>query len=337
MDRVAATETAPVTSSSAPGTYVDAFRNLSWAFSSDYVQYLQSTKSRFPSLEDELILNGLSVQALWELAQSDAFTPEFRSDVAQSAWLRAYLLGRTKIADEILAAVAAKVPAFAELGPQILAAHGPEKEHLTLLMLLRHPEIGIDLPRAGSSTRWCGRLNPAAYQATVNDLFGPVLRLDTIPISEQWAAINYREGLVERGNTTPDYAARQSERWWWSGQYFMRSDPSWLQYHSSSGPSPSPFDRNELRRLGELPAAPTYLADRAIAWANAAQGGIGAVRAWFGMTVDQRPAEALHLAVRAAKWGCSDDEGPASRAAWIVLHKNAHWKEWADKTPYWYD
>jgi hypothetical protein len=185
--------------------------------------------------------------------------------------------------------------------------------------------------------RWCGRLNPTDYQATVNDLFGPVLRLDTIPISEQWAAINYREGLFERQNTSPDYAARQSERWWWAGRSFMRSDPSWLHHHGPSGPEPSPFDRNELRRLAELPPAPIYLADRAIAWANDAQGGIGAVRAWLGMQVDQRPAEALHLAVGAAKRGCSDDEGPASRRAWILLHRNKLWKDWADKTPYWYD
>lgn len=337
MDSVAATEIAPVTSGTAPGTYVDAFRNLSWAYSSNYVQYLQSTKDRYPSLEDELILNGLSVQALWALAQSDAFTPEFRSAVARSAWLRAHLLGRAALADEILTAVAANVPAFAELGPQILAAHGEEKEHLTLLMLLRHPEIGIELPRSGQSTRWCGGLNPAGYQATVNDLFGPVLRLDTIPISEQWAAINYREGAFERQNNTPDYAARQSERWWWTGRSFMRSDPYWLRYYGPSGPDTSPFERNELRRLAELPAAPIYLAEHAIAWANEAQGGIAAVRAWFGIKVDHRPAEALHLAVLAAKKGCNDDEGPASRAAWIVLHQNKQWKEWADKTPYWYD
>jgi hypothetical protein len=337
MDSVASTEAAPITSSSAPGTYVDAFRNLGWAYASNYVQYLQSSKGRWPSLEDQLILNGLSVKALWELAQSKAFTPEFRLDAARSAWLRATLLGRTGLADEILTAVAAEVPAFADMGPQILAAHGPEKQRLTLLMLLRHPEIGIELPRVAQSTRWCGKLNPTGYQATVNDLFGPVLRLDTIPISEQWAAINYREGLFERHNSSPDYAVRQSERWWWSGRSFMRSDPNWLRYYGPSGPEPSPFDRDELRRLAELPPAPVYLAERAIAWAKESESGVGAVRAWFGLKVDQRPAEALHFAVLAAKRGCNGDEGRSSRAAWIVLHRNKLWKEWADKTPYWYD
>jgi hypothetical protein len=316
------------------GTYVDAFIDMSWAFANSYSEYLTLSKNRSPGIEEVLILNGLSARALWALAQSDAFTPEFRLAAAQSAWLRAFLLGQTKLADEILKAVGNHLPALSDMAPAILAAQGAEKERLTLLVLLRHPDITIQVRNdfgAGRSIRWCGDLSPAIYKATLEDLFGPVLRMDTIPISEQWYRINYREGLMSASDTTPDYAARSPAKW-------RTTTPMWLHWGWGYwDPMENPIDMAELQRLSEVPAAPTYLMQRAIAWAEQAQSRFDPLRAWVGMEIDQRPAEALHLAIRSAKSGCDEREGPLSRQAWIRLHDNPRWKAWADKTPYWYD
>ena len=63
---------------------------------------------------------------------------------------------------------------------------------------------------------------------------------------------------------------------------------------------------------------------------------------------DPRIAEALHLAVRATRYGCIEDESESyacgnltevsrlSKAAFTLLHKKYSKSQWAKKTPYWF-
>jgi hypothetical protein len=52
---------------------------------------------------------------------------------------------------------------------------------------------------------------------------------------------------------------------------------------------------------------------------------------------DSRVPEALHLAVRATRYGCDDGKPSSlSHTAFSILHKNYPGSEWARKTPYWY-
>jgi len=81
--------------------------------------------------------------------------------------------------------------------------------------------------------------------------------------------------------------------------------------------------RKEWLELGKLAAAPDYLASRSIDWANS-------------HPADPRNAEALHLAVRATRYGCTDQRTPYSRQAFDLLHKQYPDSEWAKKTKYWY-
>jgi len=96
---------------------------------------------------------------------------------------------------------------------------------------------------------------------------------------------------------------------------------------------PAPFLTTEERaqleaehaKLRARPAAPTWLARIAIAWAAAHPN-------------DPRSPEALHLAVRATRYGCTDkNNGEVSRAAFQLLHRRWPASEWAKKTPYWYN
>jgi hypothetical protein len=80
----------------------------------------------------------------------------------------------------------------------------------------------------------------------------------------------------------------------------------------------------ELQRLAALGTAPNYLSQQVIAWGQKASG-------------DSRVPEALHLAVKATRVGCTDaDTGKLSKAAFELLHQRYPKSLWAQKTPYWY-
>jgi hypothetical protein len=52
---------------------------------------------------------------------------------------------------------------------------------------------------------------------------------------------------------------------------------------------------------------------------------------------DPRVPEALHLAVRATRYGQADPETTNySRAAYTLLHRRYPGSPWAKKTPYWF-
>jgi hypothetical protein len=79
---------------------------------------------------------------------------------------------------------------------------------------------------------------------------------------------------------------------------------------------------SEWSRLTAMPPAPEYLIAQTVAWVNNHSG-------------DPRNAESLHLAVRAARYGCGAKAG-ASKAAFQLLHSRYPDSEWARKTKYWY-
>jgi len=56
-----------------------------------------------------------------------------------------------------------------------------------------------------------------------------------------------------------------------------------------------------------------------------------------GFSQDPRVPEALHLAVRSTRYGCTDDNTTKfSKQAFQLLHKNYPKSEWAAKTKYWF-
>ena len=80
----------------------------------------------------------------------------------------------------------------------------------------------------------------------------------------------------------------------------------------------------EWNTLSKLGAAPNYLAAQVLEWAKAAPD-------------DARIPEALHLVVRATRFGCNDDQTAAySKKAFQLLHSKYPNNEWTKKTPYYY-
>jgi hypothetical protein len=82
--------------------------------------------------------------------------------------------------------------------------------------------------------------------------------------------------------------------------------------------------QHELQRLASLGPAPNYFSQQVMAWAQRTSN-------------DPRVPEALHLAVRATRFGCTDaDTGTFSKAAFDLLHQRYPKSPWAQKTRYWY-
>lgn len=80
----------------------------------------------------------------------------------------------------------------------------------------------------------------------------------------------------------------------------------------------------EANALNQLGAAPNYIAREVIQFANR-------------MPNDPRMPEALHLAVKTTRYGCTDkDTGRWSKAAFDLLHRKYPNTTWAKKTPYWF-
>jgi hypothetical protein len=80
----------------------------------------------------------------------------------------------------------------------------------------------------------------------------------------------------------------------------------------------------ELKLLYTIGPAPNYFAAQAVRWAD--------IKA-----DDPRAPEALHLAVRATRYGCRDDKtGSFSKQAFDALHKKYPKSAWAQKTRYWF-
>lgn len=78
-------------------------------------------------------------------------------------------------------------------------------------------------------------------------------------------------------------------------------------------------------RLAAIATAPDYL-------------GTEAVRLARLLPTDPRTPEVLHLAVRATRYGCTDDgTGRVSKAAFDLLHQKYPSSEWAKKTPFWFE
>ncbi|MCU1265105.1 MAG: hypothetical protein JWM21_1423 [Acidobacteria bacterium] len=81
---------------------------------------------------------------------------------------------------------------------------------------------------------------------------------------------------------------------------------------------------NQRARLLALGAAPNFLCRQIIAWVEK-------------HPADPRAPEALHLAVKTTRYGCTDKETRTwSKAAYDVLHKRFPNNPWTKKTPYWF-
>jgi tetratricopeptide (TPR) repeat protein len=142
------------------------------------------------------------------------------------------------------------------------------------------------------------------------------------------------------GRLTPFAKINQYRDNWWQGG----SGPQWQQLDGSElsqplravydqGQTPRPWFLSGGKRFAAaaeyaetlaVGTAPDYLAEEVLAWAK-------------GHPKDPRVPEALHLAVRATRYGMTDRQtGALSRAAFELLHRKYPKSPWTRKTRYWF-
>ncbi len=123
---------------------------------------------------------------------------------------------------------------------------------------------------------------------------------------------------------------------WWCGSSFVpataEENREVVQFTAvTTGPPPRFLSPAESAKAGKewgtlraLGAAPNYISRQVIQWANTHPN-------------DPRVPEALHLAVRTTRYGCTDsDSARWSKAAFDLLHRKYPNNPWTKKTPYWF-
>ena len=81
---------------------------------------------------------------------------------------------------------------------------------------------------------------------------------------------------------------------------------------------------SQVKKLQSIATAPDLLAAQTLAFAQR-------------HPQDPRVPEALYLAVRATRYGCTDSQtGGFSQRAFDLLHRRYPNTEWAKRTPYWF-
>jgi hypothetical protein len=123
---------------------------------------------------------------------------------------------------------------------------------------------------------------------------------------------------------------------WWCSSYFVpataEENREVVQFTAVTtgkpprflSPAESARADKEWSTLSGLGTAPNYIVRQVIQWTNTHPN-------------DPRVPEALHLAVRTTRYGCTDkDSSRWSKAAFDLLHRKYPNNSWTKKTPYWF-
>ena len=300
--------------------------------------------------EAEHVLNLLPYRTLGRVAQRQRWTRDARGDLARAALARAWALGHTERAWALLPLVAATNPELAPGIARVRMHHGQTaRERALLVFILRTPAINLELASDTSSVDmpwlrdlygppraslfaidhmrhsllnwWCPMRSASVNRERVRYDVDTLLRLPT--------GSNYRgiRGYVDfeigrreqssiRSSNRPDLPENLASR-----DAILRAHPLLRA-----------IDPQELHALSQVASAPEALGRATIRWAKSVERN----RSLRG--VDQDLPEALHLAVRATRWGCPMPEGhgPWSHEAFTLLHRRWGGTAWAGRTPYWF-
>jgi hypothetical protein len=244
---------------------------------------------------------------LVEATKSSSLTKPLRRDLLIAAWTRAILLDQDAIARELVPAAQELIPeAAAEFKEYARTTDVPELHFTAVLAILRNPGfrpfVTAGYPRGNLYTVGEPGFN----------------KIDNLH-DNWWCAV------------TP---SPENESYGRDYYHMFISLSSPLQEIYPETKFPSPFfltddDRaaadKEHSELEALAAGPNWLGERALDWAN-------------GHPDDPRVPEALHLVVRAWRYGCTEPSGTNySKAAYDLLHKRYASSEWTKRTPYWFN
>ncbi len=236
------------------------------------------------------------------MAGSARLPMEVRREVALATFTRAVLLGRADAVRDLLPAVAQFEPSLAKrLEPLRKAGDETSLQDEGILLLVQLPGLRPFVP--------AGRAREPGTMGTIDNL------------RDNWWCAFSGEGVVP-----------YETQYWRRGTSERLELPQQALYADAAAVSDPAFltadDRRqadaERERLQRSETAPNELGRRVLEWARA-------------HPQDTRVPEALHLVVRATRYGCTDDATAAmSRAAFTLLHRRYPKSPWTAKTPLWF-
>jgi tetratricopeptide (TPR) repeat protein len=233
----------------------------------------------------------MPLSVLKEASKNTALPASLRRDLVQAVWLRAVILGDTRTADELTPIVRQLIPELSTLLDAYLSATTPQAKRFSAIYAwLKFPglEPVVDIG--------VGRRTPLQSQDTYRDNW--------------WCGNAYYLPEEEKENEVTGPPS------------FTSNNEHELLFLS---PTEKETAKQQWSTLGALGAAPNYISQNVIQWANRTP-------------ADPRVPEALHLAVMTTRFGCTDkNSGRWSKAAFDVLHRKYAGSTWAKKTPYWFN
>jgi len=266
-----------------------------------------ATKSRFAVPERRTFFDGdfakimterMPLHLLKEAAASTVLPRYLQRDLALATWVRAAVLNEEQPAREMTPILAGLAPELRkDLDEYVSAPTSEARAFAAVLLILRFPGAR---PYFGGYLTQPRQLN----------------RID-----------NYRDNwwCSFKPPTQPSFE---------SNYYEMRSrlrEPLDVLYPNRQISYPDFLEEadrtaatDEWNRLMATGTAPNFLSRQVIEWARK-------------NPKDPRIPEALHLAVRATRYGCTDSETTQfSKEAFELLHRRYLRSPWAAKTKYWY-
>lgn len=283
----------------------------SWPDSADLLGIPTQTAAGQPMFDADAsitITEKLPLRMLIETSQSNVLAENLRRQVVIAAWTRAVLLRYDAAAQQVEPIVVELVPEMKDdFAPYAAAKDTDARRHAALLILLNTPGFEPYVGTRYSRTAWGWDGAKTEGLKEINSYRDNWWS----PAAAQKQASNSYPNPLE---FTPDFSGA------------LR-----LIYTDGNVPAPSFLSsaqrdtaEKEWKALSDLPSASDWLTDVALDWAKADPN-------------DPRVPEALHLAVRATRYGRSDDKtADYSRQAFEMLHRHYPNSEWTKQTPYWF-
>lgn len=250
--------------------------------------------------ETAMVLNArLSLQQLAQAAGNKALPEKLRGELAANTWARAVVLGHDEIAVSLIPQVAQRYPQLkALLENYATKTNQQDKWHSALFMVLSNPGL----------------------RPYVNAGFARDTNIDGID--------NFRDN-------------------WWCGDMGVQPGVSNFKYGEFTWPRR--ITKLDAKLPKDTPPYPPFLSDAQVGEAEAEWAKLsvsGAAPNYLAMKTlewakespdDPRIPEALHLAVRSTRYGCTDKGTTAwSKKAFELLHSQYPKSTWAKQTPYWF-
>jgi hypothetical protein len=243
------------------------------------------------------------------IAQSAIFPADLHRRIAPSAWARAALLGQADVAAQLAKAAGEAEPALNPYLQQYAKAGSPEERQFAAVFAILHfpglrPYVDGPYPRLTAFQEIDSFHDNWWFGDAGSDMSYPNFAKSWLDrdrtLSQPATASGSTPGLTE-GETTGPTATSAGL-------------PAILD---TAGRQRAAAEWRELHALG---SASRYLPRVVIDWEKKHPS-------------DPRVPEALHLAIRAMRYGSSNER---SREAFTLLHKNYPNSEWAKQTPYWF-